>query len=61
MKEISQKFQNGEIDMDTLVSHLAVQQGMKLDGRYETRYAIYTDWTNNGKQWLRWEVHKLDD
>ena len=58
---IDQRYQRGETDMDTVVAHLAVQKGMKLDGRYETRYAIYTDWTKNGKQFLRWEVHKLDD
>ena len=58
---IDQKQQSGEIDMDTVVTHLAVQQGMKLDGRYETSYAIYTDWEKNGKQFLRWKVYKLDD
>lgn len=61
MTEIDQRYQRGEIDMDTLVSRLAIQKGLRLNGRYETIYEIHTDWENHGKQYLRWEVFKLDD
>lgn len=59
MTEIDQKHQKGKIEMDKLIKQLAVQQGMRIDGRYEVRYGIYDAWT--GKEILEWEVHKLDD